>query len=149
MSRIRVGVSIDAPPRRIWEDVQDIASHVAWMEDAVAIRFTSDRRSGIGAAFDCETKVGPIRLTDRMEVTEWRPGRAMGIRHVGLVTGTGRFTLRRRGRRRTRFTWEERLVFPGWMGGPLGGLVGGQLLRLVWRRNLRNLTRRIESRPAD
>jgi hypothetical protein len=149
MSRIRVGVSIDAPPRRIWEDVQDIASHVAWMEDAVAIRFTSDRRSGIGAAFDCETKVGPIRLTDRMEVTEWRPGRAMGIRHVGLVTGTGRFTLRRRGRRRTRFTWEERLVFPWWMGGPLGGLVGGQLLRLVWRRNLRNLKRRIESRPAD
>jgi hypothetical protein len=129
----------------VWDDVKDIASHVSWMEDAVAIRFTSGRRSGVGTAFDCDTRVGPLRLTDRMEVTEWKPRRSMGIRHVGLVTGTGRFTLRRRRRGRTRFTWEERLVFPWWMGGPVGGLVGGQVLRLVWRKNLRNLKRRLES----
>jgi len=147
MSRIRVAVSIDAPRRRIWDDVRDIASHVDWMHDAVAIRFTSPKTSGVGTAFDCDTKVGPFRLTDRMEVTEWKPRRVMGIRHVGVVTGTGRFTLRRRGRggQRTRFTWEERLVFPWWMGGPVGAAVGGQVLRLVWRRNLRALKRRIES----
>lgn len=124
--------------------MKDIASHVEWMHDAEAIRFTSVRRSGVGTAFDCDTRVGPLRLTDRMEVTEWRPGRAMGIRHVGAVIGEGRFTLRRRRHGRTKFTWDERLAFPWWMGGPVGGVVGGQLLRLIWRRNLRNLKRRVE-----
>lgn len=144
MGRIRVSTTIDAPPARVWDDIKDIASHVQWMEDAVAIRFTSPKRSGVGAAFDCDTKVGPFRLTDRMEVTEWKPRKVMGIRHVGLVTGTGRFTLRKRRRGRTTFRWEERLVFPWWMGGPLGAEVGGLVLRLVWKRNLRNLRRRFE-----
>jgi hypothetical protein len=131
----------------VWASIEDIASHVEWMEDAVAIRFTSGRRrSGVGTTFDCNTRVGPLRLTDRMEVTEWKRGRVMGIRHVGVVTGEGRFVLRRGWRGGTRFTWEERLVFPWWMGGPLGAVAGGQVLRLVWRRNLRNLKRRVEGR---
>ena len=69
----------------------------------------------------------------------------MGVRHSGLVTGEGRFTLARRRGGRTRFTWQERLVFPWWMGGPLGGLMGGQVLRLVWKRNLSTLKRLVES----
>jgi hypothetical protein len=31
------------------------------------------------------------------------------------------------------------------MGGPFGGIVGGEILRLIWKRNLRNLKRQIES----
>jgi hypothetical protein len=68
----------------------------------------------------------------------------MGIRHVGLVTGSGRFTLRRARGGRTRFTWEEKLRFPWWMGGPLGGALGARVLRRIWRRNLRNLKRQVE-----
>jgi carbon monoxide dehydrogenase subunit G len=143
VGRIRVSTTIDAPPRAVWRDLRDIASHVEWMHDAVAIRFRSPRRAGVGTVFECDTKVGPLRTTDVMEITEWRAGRAMGVRHVGVVTGSGRFTLRRR-RRRTRVTWEERLRFPWWLGGPLGNVVGGQVLRLVWRRNLRNLKGRVE-----
>lgn len=149
MGRIRVSTTIAVPRSRVWDDVKDIASHVQWMEDAVAIRFTSSKRSGVGTAFDCDTRVGPLRLTDKMEVTEWKPRRVMGIRHVGLVTGTGRFTLGRRGRGCTRFTWDERLVFPWWMGGPLGAELGGAVLRLVWKRNLRNLKRRLEGGPPE
>lgn len=143
MSRIRVATTLPASPRKVWSDIQDISTHVEWMEDAVAIRFVSRRTKGVGTVFDCDTKVGPFRLVDRMEITEWKAGSVMGIRHVGLVTGSGRFTLKRRPRG-TRFVWEEELVFPWWMGGPLGALVGGQVLRLVWRRNLRNLRRRFE-----
>lgn len=145
MARIRVGVVIDAPPRRVWQEIEDIESHVGWMHEAVAIRFHGRRRSGVGTAFACDTKVGPFRVTDEMEVTEWRPRKAMGIRHVGLVTGAGRFVLRRARRGRTRFRWEERLRFPWWMGGPFGAVVGGQVLRLIWRRNLRELKRRVEA----
>jgi uncharacterized protein YndB with AHSA1/START domain len=144
VSHIRISTTIDAPRDEVWAAVRDIASHVEWMDDAVAIRFTSRARHGVGATFDCDTRVGPFRLTDRMEVTEWREGRRIGIRHVGLVTGTGRFTLDRRRHGRTRFTWEERLTFPRWMGGRPGSVVGGVVLRRVWRRNLRALKARVE-----
>ena len=144
MARVRVSTTIDARRARVWAAVRDIASHVEWMDDAVAIRFTSRARHGVGATFDCDTRVGPFRLTDRMEVTEWSEGRAMGIRHVGLVRGTGRFTLRRSRRGGTRFTWDERLSFQLWMGGWPGSAVGAAVLRRVWRRNLRNLKARVE-----
>ena len=144
MGRIRVSTTIDAPPRRVWRDVRDIASHVEWMHDAVAIRFRTRRRRGVGTTYECDTAVGPLRTVDVMQVTEWRKRRVMGVRHVGIVTGSGRFTLRRARRGRTRFTWEEELVFPWWMGGPIGGIVGGQVMKQVWRRNLRSLRRRVE-----
>jgi uncharacterized protein YndB with AHSA1/START domain len=145
MARIRVATTIDAPPTSVWASIRDIASHVGWMEDAVAIRFTSDARDGVGTTFECDTRVGPFRLTDLMEVTEWDERRRLGIRHAGLVTGTGRFTLRKARGGRTRFTWEERLRFPWWMGGPLGGTLGAPLLKRIWRRNLRNLKRQVEA----
>jgi carbon monoxide dehydrogenase subunit G len=143
--RIRVGISIDATPETIWQTVEPIEHHVDWMADAESIRFTSTRTRGAGTTFDCITKVGPIRLTDRMTVTEWDPGRAMGIEHHGMVTGHGRFTLRRRPRGRTRFTWDERLTFPLWMGGPVGALAAKPVLRAIWRRNLRRLKAIVEA----
>lgn len=144
MGKVKVGVTIDAPPDRVWEEVERIDRHVRWMADAESIRFTSRTRRGVGTTFDCLTKVGPIRLTDRMEVTEWRVGRSMGVRHVGVVTGSGRFTLRRTRGRRTRFTWEERLRYPWWLGGPVGGVVGDRVMQVVWRRNLGRLKAVVE-----
>lgn len=138
MARLRVALDFEAPPRRVWDALEDIGSHVQWMDDAVAIRFTSKKRKGVGTTFECDTKVGPISMVDHMEVVEWKPGKAMSIRHVGLVTGTGRFTLRRR-RGGTRFVWSERLRFPWWLGGPIAGVVAKPVLRRVWRRDLRNL----------
>ncbi|MGH9184617.1 MAG: SRPBCC family protein [Acidimicrobiales bacterium] len=144
MGRIRVSTVIAAPSRQVWAAIADISRHVDWMDDAVAIRFLSNQRQGIGTEFECDTSVGPIRLTDRMTVTEWVPGRVLGIRHAGLVTGEGRLTLRRTLSGATRFTWQERLRYPWWMGGPVGGLVVDRVMRRVWRGNLRNLKERIE-----
>ena len=146
MTTIRVSTLIDAPPAQAWEQVRDISSHVRWMEDAEAIRFTSDSRSGLGTTFECDTRVGPLRLTDHMEVTEWEEPRRLGIRHVGVVTGAGRFTIEPSGPG-TLFTWEERLSFPWWLGGELAGRAGAPLLARVWRRNLRNLKALIEGGP--
>jgi uncharacterized protein YndB with AHSA1/START domain len=137
---IRVSTTIDAAPAVVWEDVRDLGSHVEWMADAEAIRFTSPERSGVGTTFDCDTKVGPFHLVDKMAVTEWVEGEAIGVRHEGLVTGTGRFTLTPEGGG-TRFTWEESLVIPWWLGGPAAAPV----LRLVWMRNLRKLRARFSA----
>jgi len=144
VTSIRVEQTIAAPPDAVWAAIEDIPSQVRWMEDAVAIRFTSANRSGVGTAFDCDTRVGPFRLTDRMVVTEWDPPRAMGIRHTGVVTGVGRFALASAGGG-TVFAWEETLTFPTWMGGALGGAAAAPLLRRVWRRNLRNLKVLVEA----
>ena len=84
MARIRVHTVIDAPPSVVWSHLEHIEDHVDWMTDAKAIRFTSRRHQGVGTTFDCDTAVGPFRLTDRMEVTEWVPRKAMGVRHGGL-----------------------------------------------------------------
>jgi len=140
---IRVSTAIAARPDEVWADVRDLGSHVEWMADAEAIRFTSEARAGVGTTFDCDTKVGPFRLVDRMEVTEWVEGEVIGVRHVGLVTGTGRFTLTPEGGG-TRFTWEESLAIPWWLGGPAAAVA----LRLVWVRNLRKLRRRFSAKNA-
>ena len=145
MSRIRVSTVIDATRAEVWEAVRDIGSHVGWMRDAEAIRFTSTKHEGLGTTFDCDSRLGPFRLTDRMEVTEWRPGRTMGIRHVGAVRGVGRFRLRRH-RRGTRFVWDEQLRFPWWLGGPIAGMVATPFFRRMWRGNLRNLKAQLEGR---
>jgi Polyketide cyclase / dehydrase and lipid transport len=144
MARVIASVTIDKTPADVWAAVEDISTHVNWMHDAVAIRFVSDQRSGVGTLFDCDTKVGPFKLVDRMEITEWVPRQTMGVRHVGLVTGTGAFHLRARGGAQTEFLWDEELTFPWWMGGPIGGWVGAVVLKLIWARNLRGLKRQIE-----
>ena len=145
MPRIEVATTIEATPDTVWARIEDVGTHVDWMADAEAIRFTSDQTSGVGTTFDCDTKVGPLRLTDAMTITEWEPGRCMGVRHEGLVTGEGRFTLTAAGDSRTEFTWAEHLRFPWWMGGPIGGALGAPVLRGIWRKNLRRLKALVES----
>ena len=147
MGRISVSIEIDAPPARVWSVVEPIERHVDWMADATAIRFESEQVQGVGTTFLCDTKIGPITLTDRMEITEWVPGSAMGVRHSGIVTGTGVFTLEPlAGGTRTRFTWAESLDFPWYFGGRLGAAVAGRvLLGPLWRRNLKRLKTLVEA----
>ena len=146
MGKITVSIDLNATPDRVWSIVEPIERHVDWMADAVAIRFEGEQTRGVGTAFLCDTKVGPIRLTDHMRITEWVPGEAMGVEHTGLVTGTGIFTLAPLDEgRRTRFTWSEVLRFPWWLGGRLGELVGGNvIMKAIWRRNLKSLKNLVE-----
>jgi Polyketide cyclase / dehydrase and lipid transport len=146
--KVRVGITIDVSPRVLWERLERIEDHVQWMADARSITFLTAQRRGVGTEFDCLTRVGPFRTTDRMVVTEWQPGRVMGIEHRGLVTGRGRFTVRRRRGGRSRFTWQEHLRFPAWLGGPVGAFAAKPVLRAVWRRNLRRLKQLAETPGA-
>jgi len=147
MAHIEVGIDLDASPQQVWTIVEPVERHVDWMADAVAIRFVNEQTRGVGTEFLCDTKVGPIKLTDRMEITEWIPEKVMGVRHVGLVTGTGKFTLTPIDNgARTRFVWAEELKFPWWFGGKLGELVGGKLVMgFIWKRNLRELKKIVEA----
>lgn len=146
MSSITVSIELAASPARVWEVVEPVERHVDWMADAVAIRFTNSQTRGVGTTFDCDTKVGPIKLTDRMEITEWVPEKSMGVKHVGIVTGTGVFTIEPLGNGQyTKFTWSEQLTFPWWLGGPIGEVIGGNIvMKAIWRRNLKKLKALVE-----
>ncbi len=148
MSRITVSIELAASPARVWEIVEPVERHVDWMADAVAIRFATSQTRGVGPTFDCDTKVGPIKLTDRMEITEWVPEKSMGVKHVGMVTGTGVFTIEPLGNGQyTKFTWSEKLTFPWWLGGPIGEVIGGNIvMKAIWRRNLKKLKALVETK---
>jgi uncharacterized protein YndB with AHSA1/START domain len=148
VTQIRVSADYDATPDAVWHALERIDAHVDWMADAELIRFVTEQTEGVGTRFECVTKVGPIRLTDRMAITEWEPGRSMGVRHDGLVTGRGRFTIEPLDDgARTRFSWIEDLTFPWWLGGPIGSAVGGQtVMKRIWRGNLERLRQLVERR---
>lgn len=144
MATIRVSTQIEASPEEVWRVVEDVADHVSWMKDAESITFIGEKRSGVGTQFDCATKVGPIRLKDRMEITEWIPQQSMGVIHEGLVKGEGRFSLTEEPDGGTLFMWEETLHFPFWMGGPLRDPVGAKILSMIWKKNLQLLRDQVE-----
>jgi carbon monoxide dehydrogenase subunit G len=147
VASITVSVVVDATAEQVWADLSDIRTHVEWMADAASIRFTSMRRHGVGTSFDCVTRVGPIRLTDKMVCTEWIPGEVIGMRHVGIVTGTGRLVLGPAGAG-TRVTWTETLRFPWMLAGPVGATIGKPVLARIWQGNLARLAERFR-RPSS
>lgn len=150
MAGINVSRDIHASVQRVWEEVEPVERHIDWMADAESITFIGDQQRGVGTMFHCVTKVGPIRLMDKMRITEWEPRRAMGVEHVGIVTGSGVFTLTPLNEHLTRFEWKESLRFPWWLGGPVGALVGGKLvLRAIWRGNLRRLAALCEAKNTS
>ena len=147
MSEITVETLIEAPTAKVWKVVEDLEGHVNWMDDAVAIHFVGNKRSGVGTIFNCETRIGPIKLTDRMEITHWIEGRTIGVSHKGLVSGNGKFILTEMRKEQTKFTWVENLNFPFWMGGPFRNFFGKKVLERVWVQNLENLKNFIEKSP--
>lgn len=142
MSRIVVSIDIDAPRQRVWDEVAVLERHVDWMADAERIEFLTDSRSGVGTRMEVLTVVGPLRTTDVMEFTEWEPPTRMAIRHQGLVTGVGAFTLTELEGGRTRFTWDEELTFPWYLGNGITATLAKPVLRAIWRRNLTKLRER-------
>ncbi len=141
---IVVSTTIAADKHQVWKAIEDIESHITWMAEAVSITFLSEQRSGVGTEFECLTRIGPWRTIDKMRVTEWEPGSAIGIEHRGLVAGSGHFTLQEAGQRSTEFCWRENLTFPWWFGGRLGERVGRGVLVKIWRNNLTKLRTQIE-----
>ncbi len=145
MAEVTVIIEIERPLPDVWAYLRDISSHVEWMADATEIRFITEQTEGTGTAFECDTKVGPIRLTDVMTITSWEDEKEMGVRHEGIVTGTGEFQLTPLSDDRTRFSWREDLSFPIWLGGPVGEVVAKPILTAIWKRNLKRLKAHLES----
>lgn len=143
MAPIVVSVVIDAPLARVWEAVSDLQSHPRWMNDVEYLGFKTDQSRGVGTRIQVETKVGPFRTTDPIEVVDWEEPWLIGVEHAGLVSGRGRFELAAMAGG-TRFQWTEWLRFPWWLGGPFTAWLARPVLRRIWRDNLASLRTIIE-----
>jgi len=141
---IRIFQEIEAPPEVVWNAISNIQTHVNWMADASKIRITSEQTQGVGTTFDCDTKVGPLRTTDKMQVTEWVPNQILSISHKGLVEGKGSFILEKPSECRTLFVWEENLDFPIFLGGKITEFIAKPVLKKIWRGNLYKLKQLVE-----
>jgi uncharacterized protein YndB with AHSA1/START domain len=145
MAEVTVVTEINRPPGEVWSYLRDISSHVEWMADATEIRFVTEQTEGVGTTFECDTKIGPIKLTDVMTITSWVDEAEMGVRHEGVVTGVGEFELSETASGGSRFSWHENLSFPIWLGGPIGEIVAKPILTAVWKRNLKKLKQTLET----
>lgn len=141
---MEVTVLIQAPLEEVWAAAADLKSHVEWMADAESITFLTARSRGLGTKMEVATRVGPLRTTDVMEVTEWVDRRRIGVRHTGVVTGQGAFELKETDAATTKFTWREQLSFPWYLGGPFTARLASPVLAAVWRRNLMRLKQHLE-----
>lgn len=110
------------------------------MGDARSIEFADELRRGVGTRMRVLTVFGPLHTTDVMEVISWEEGQSIGVRHVGLVTGEGTLGVAP-DEEGSVVTWDETLVFPWWLGGPIAGSLASPLLARVWQRNLKQLER--------
>ncbi len=142
---IQVSIDLPASPKDVWGYLRDVTKHSEWMMDALRVEVTSEISEGPGVTFVCLTAVGPFRLRDHMEVVEWDPEKLMGVKHSGMVTGTGKFTLSPISGG-TRFSWDELVDLPWHFAGKFGEKFAKPLLTTIWRRNLRSLRKRILER---
>ena len=143
MDPITVSIDLVAPIDQVWAHLADLEQQHEWMGDIESLSFETAQRSGAGTIMLVATKVGPLRLADRMEVTAWEPPTSMTVAHQGIVKGTGEFQLTAIGGA-TRLTWTEELHFPWQLGGLLTAVASRPILATIWRHNLQRLKRLVE-----
>ena len=142
---IQVETLIYASLDDVWNEVSKIENHSKWMKDAVNIDFQTDNKSGVGTKIKVLTKIGPIKLNDFMTFTKWEEKKSIGVDHVGIVTGKGEMKFEKIDENTTKFKWTETLKFPIYLGGVIGELFGKPVLELIWKQNLNNLKKIIET----
>lgn len=114
------------------------------MKDARSMVFLTDQRTGIGTRMEVETRVGPLRTLDQMEVVGWEEGRSIEVAHTGMVTGRGTLAIETLGNKTT-VTWEESLTFPWWLGNGLTAWLARPVLARLWKGNLKRLAELVSS----
>lgn len=145
-AELALTVDVDAPAELVWRTVTDWPGQSEWMV-ATHVRTTSggDGRA-LGATLSAVTGVGPLAVTDTMEITEWEPPRRCVVRHTGgVIRGDGIFEVRPLGPARSRFLWSELLDLPLGALGRAGWPLLRPAMRVGVERSLRRMARRCEA----
>ena len=143
-SDITVSVDIDAPVDTVWAAVTDWESQGEWML-GTAVRVTRGDGASLGSELSATTGVGPLGVTDTMEIVGWDPPYRAVVRHTGaVVRGSGVFAVAPRGDGSV-FHWTEQLELPLGALGAAGWPVVRPVFRAGIRWSLGRLARRCEA----
>ena len=151
MTRLELTVPVDvrAPAEAVWRKATDWERQGDWMlATRVEVSGGGDGRHP-GAGLTAVTGVGPLGVTDRMEIVEWSPPRRCVVRHLGrVVRGEGVVEVVPLETGRARLLWSELLELPF---GRLGRLVRPAVapaLRAGIAYSLRRMARQCEQEQA-
>ena len=131
---VRVGTSLPCSPEEAWASLLAWERQADWMLDADRVEVVSANREGVGVRLAVRTRIlGLPAFTEPMEVIGWEPPRRLVLRHGGLVSGEGTWTLTPEPGG-TRFGWTEdvRLRVP--MVGEAAARLYAPVLRRLMRR---------------
>jgi len=137
-----VVVTLDAdlpgPVALVWRLITDWEAQGEWMREASDFAVVTEAREGVGVEAEATVRLAGISTRDRVRVDVWEPERALGIVHLGWVSGRGDLHLEpvETG---TRLHWREELHAPLGMAGVLGLRLFRPLLVRTFRRDLREL----------
>ncbi|MGQ0624875.1 MAG: SRPBCC family protein [Sporichthyaceae bacterium] len=147
MREIELSVEIEAPAQQVWAALVDWSSQGQWMP-ATAVQVVGDGPGHeVGAQIVAYTGVRPLRIADRMTVTQWDPPRRCAVHKSGrMLKGSAWFEVRELSPSRSALIWCEALIPPFGAPGRLlapGLSVGTRLvIGLALRRFSRWVTRR-------
>lgn len=144
---LTVPVDVQAPAEDLWRTVTDWPGQGEWMLGTrVEVRSSGDGRY-LGAALSAVTGIGPVGVTDTMEIVEWDPPRRCVVRHTGrVVRGEGVFEVVALGPERSRFLWSELLDLPLGAVGRAGWPLVRPAMRAGVEHSLRRMARLCEAR---
>jgi hypothetical protein len=152
MTRVELTVPVDVnvPADAVWRKVTDWKGQGDWMlATRVEVTGAGDGRH-TGAILTAVTGVGPLGVTDRMEIVEWDPPRRCVVRHLGrVVRGEGVFEVVPLDAGRSRLLWSELLDLPLGRLGRLGWSVLEPAFRSGVAFSLRRMARQCEQEHPD
>lgn len=124
MPEIVEKIAVAAPAERAWDALTAWDRQSEWMLGTRVYATHLDGRA-IGGGLSAFTGIGPVGITDTMEITEWSPPAVCRVRHTGrVVRGTATFQVHADGPNRSVVTWSEQIIVPfGALGEAMWPLV--------------------------
>ncbi len=134
---IHTEISVPTDREQTWELLIDLQKQPEWMKDALSIEQLTEGPVGVGTVMRVPTQIFFLRTTDRMEVTAFDPLEKWSVKHIGLVTGEGTFSLRDDDAGPgTIVHWHERLSAPLGILGRIGMTLFRPALRYQFHSDL-------------
>ena len=138
---------LPGPPEVVWELITDWEHQDDWMLEASDFAVVSSHREGVGVEAEATISIGGIKTRDRVRITQWEPGRLLGIAHLGWVSGHADMKLLP-SNGSTRLVWREHFTPPLGVVGALGMTLFKPIMCRIFMRDVRVLAGLVRARTT-